>query len=423
MNILLLGSGGREHALAWKFAQSPLLTGLFIAPGNAGTASLGKNLPVQVTDFPAIKEACLTHSIGLVVVGPEDPLVLGIHDFFLHDPELSSIPVIGPDRSAARLEGSKDFAKAFLHKYGIPTAAYRTFTTGTLREGIAFLDTFPPPYVLKADGLAAGKGVVICRTREEAAAELTEMLSHAKFGEASRKVVIEQFLKGIELSAFVIADGRNYKILPEAKDYKKIGEGDTGPNTGGMGSISPVPFARGEFLRKVEEQVIRPTMEGLKSEGIGYKGFLFFGLMNVAGDPYVIEYNCRLGDPETESILPRIRTDLVELCLAVANGTLNQIELQTDPRFSASVMLVSEGYPGSYPKGKVIEGLEEETNSLVFHAATRKDGGQLVTSGGRVLAVTSFGETLEEALRRSYETAGKIRFEGKYYRKDIGFDL
>jgi len=423
MNILLLGSGGREHALAWKLAQSPLLSELFIAPGNAGTASQGKNLPIQVTDFQAIKETCLVHAIGMVVVGPEDPLVRGIHDFFLNDRSLSSIPVIGPDRPAARLEGSKDFAKAFMHKYGIPTAAYRTFTSGTLSDGIAFLNTFLPPFVLKADGLAAGKGVVICLTKDEAVTELTEMLSHEKFGEASRKVVIEQFLNGTELSAFIVSDGKHYQLLPEAKDYKKIGEGDTGPNTGGMGSVSPVPFARGPFLRKVEERVIRPTMEGLAAEGICYKGFLFFGLMNVAGDPFVIEYNCRLGDPETEAILPRVRTDLIKLCRDVANGTLGQVEMQTDPCFAASVMLVSKGYPGSYAKGKVIEGLTNDMNSLVFHAGTRYESGQTVTNGGRVLAVTSLGETLHEALTLSYETAGKIGFEGKYYRKDIGFDL
>jgi len=423
MKVLLFGSGGREHALAWKLSQSPLLSELFIAPGNAGTAGLGTNLPFQVTDFPAIREACLEHSVDLVLVGPEDPLVLGIHDFFLLDPRLASISVIGPNQQAARLEGSKDFAKAFLRKYGIPTAAYRTFIEDTLSEGIAFLDTLPPPFVLKADGLAAGKGVVICQTKEEAVLELTSMLRHARFGAASRKVVIEQFLQGIELSAFIISDGRNYKILPEAKDYKKIGEGDTGPNTGGMGSVSPVPFARGAFLRKVEERIIIPTMQGLQKEGIRYQGFLFFGLMNVAGDPYVIEYNCRLGDPEAEAILPRLETDLLELCRAVAAGTLDRLDLRTDPRTAASVMLVSEGYPGAYPKGKVITGADTISGSVLFHAGTLMVNETLVTNGGRVMAVTSLGATRPEALERSYETARQIGFEGKYFRKDIGFDL
>ncbi|MBL7137384.1 MAG: phosphoribosylamine--glycine ligase [Bacteroidales bacterium] len=423
MNILLLGSGGREHALAWKLAQSPLLTSLFIAPGNAGTASTGTNLPVAVNDFQAIREACISHQIGMVIVGPEDPLVHGIHDFFLDNPELRKIPVIGPTRQAAMLEGSKDFAKAFLRKYCIPTAFSHTFTIQTLAEGIAFLRTLDPPYVLKADGLAAGKGVVICPTMDEAMAELTAMLSDAKFGEASSKVVIEEFLEGIELSAFVVTDGTHYRIFPEAKDYKKIGIGDTGPNTGGMGSISPVPFARGNFLEQVERQVICPTLDGLQAEGIIYKGFIFFGLMNVKGVPCVIEYNCRLGDPETEVVLPRIQADFVELCQAVADGTLDRVEMDLDPRFTASVMLVSEGYPGSYEKGKEITGLDQVTGSLVFHAGTKAVDGRIVTNGGRVLAVTSFGKSLEEALNRSYENAEKIRFEGKYYRTDIGFDL
>ncbi|NQV03079.1 MAG: phosphoribosylamine--glycine ligase [Bacteroidia bacterium] len=423
MNILLLGSGGREHTIAWKLVQSPRLTSLFIAPGNAGTSAIGTNLPIAVNDFPAIREACLSHEIGMVIVGPEDPLVNGIHDFFLHDPELRKIPVIGPTRQAAMLEGSKDFAKAFLQKYRIPTAAYSTFTSDTLAGGIAFLQTLNPPYVVKADGLAAGKGVVICQTMEEATAELIAMLSDAKFGEASRKVVIEEFLQGIELSAFVITDGVHYRIFPEAKDYKKIGMGDTGPNTGGMGSVSPVPFAHGDFLEQVERQVIRPTLEGLKSEEISYKGFIFFGLMNVKGIPYVIEYNCRLGDPETESVIPRIKADFVELCLAVTNGTLDRVKMDLDPRYTASVMLVSEGYPGSYEKGREITGLDQVTDSLVFHAGTKRVDDRLVTNGGRVLAVTSFGDTMDEALKLSYKNAEKIQFEGKYYRTDLGFDL
>lgn len=423
MNILLLGSGGREHTLAWKLAQSPRLTSLFIAPGNAGTSSIGTNLPIHVNDYRAIREACFQYKIHMVIVGPEDPLVHGIHDFFLGDPHLRDIPVIGPTKQAALLEGSKEFAKAFLKKYHIPTAAYGTFSRETLAEGIDFLRSLSPPYVIKADGLAAGKGVVICPTFEEATSELTAMLSEAKFGEASRKVVVEEFLQGIELSAFLITDGTHYRILPEAKDYKRIGAGDTGPNTGGMGSVSPVPFAQGEFLEKVKRQVIIPTLQGLKTEGIVYTGFIFFGLMNVHGIPYVIEYNCRLGDPETESVLPRIQADFVELCQAVADGTLDRVPMRLDPRFTASVMLVSDGYPGVYEKGKEIKGLDDVKGSLVFHAGTTTNDGRIVTNGGRVLAVTSYGETMDEALKRSYENAEKIQFEGKCYRKDIGFDL
>lgn len=423
MNILLLGSGGREHALAWKLSQSPRLTSLFIAPGNAGTASTGINLPITVSNFKAIREACLLHHIGMVIVGPEDPLVLGIHDFFLADKDLRKIPVIGPTRQAAMLEGSKDFAKAFMKRHNIPTAAYKTFTLETMNDGIDFLRSLHPPYVLKADGLAAGKGVVICPTLEMASAELTEMLSDAKFGEASRKVVIEEFLHGTELSAFVITDGIHYRIFPEAKDYKKIGTNDTGPNTGGMGSISPVPFAQGRFLQDVERQVVRPTLEGLKAEGISYHGFIFFGLICVTGVPYLIEYNCRLGDPETESILPRIQTDFVELCQAVAKGTLSQVAMDLDPRYTASVMLVSEGYPGPYQKGKEITGLDDIKGSYVFHAGTKQIDNMIVTNGGRVLAVTSFGETMADALAQSYKNAGKISFDGKYYRTDLGFDL
>ena len=423
MNILLLGAGGREHALAWKLAQSPLLTKLYIAPGNAGTATMGTNLKLSVNDFGAIRQTCLDHAIEMVIVGPEDPLVKGIHDFFLNDPDLAKIPVIGPTSRAAMLEGSKDFAKAFLQKYNIPTAGYKTFTPETMAEGIEFLKTLKPPFVLKADGLAAGKGVVICQTEEEATSELTAMLQDAKFGEASGKVVIEEFLSGIELSTFIITDGKNYQIFPEAKDYKKIGTGDTGPNTGGMGSVSPVPFAQGKFLHLVEEQVIRPTLEGLIAEGIEYKGFIFFGLMNVGGIPYVIEYNCRLGDPETESVLPRIKSDFVELCRAVAEGTLDRIKIELDPRYAATVMMVSKGYPGAYEKGKEITGLDQVSESILFHAGTKTEGDRIVTNGGRVLAVTSFGESMQEALQKSYDNAERIQFDGKYYRKDIGFDL
>ena len=424
MNILLLGAGGREHAIAWKLAQSPLLDRWFIAPGNAGTARCGAILAIAVNDFPAIREACITHHIDMLVVGPEDPLVKGIHDFFLQDPLLRQIPVIGPTAAGAQLEGSKDFAKAFMVKYHIPTAAYQTFTPDTLAEGIRFLDSLKPPYVLKADGLAAGKGVVICETHEQAVTELTAMLKDQKFGNASAKVVIEQFLRGIELSAFVITDGVTYRILPEAKDYKKIGEGDTGPNTGGMGSVSPVPFAQGAFMQKVEQRIIRPTIDGLRAEHIPYQGFLFFGLMNAGGDPYVIEYNCRLGDPETESVLPRVNNDLVALLQATAAGKLDEVTLETDPATVASVMLVSGGYPDKYAKGKVISGLEAVEDSIVFHAGTaRDDQGCIVTSGGRVISVTSKGDSLAGALEQSYRNAAFIDFEGKYFRSDIGFDL
>ncbi len=424
MNILLLGSGGREHALAWKLSQSKHLTRLFIAPGNAGTRQLGTNLPVPATDFTGIRAAVLQHNIGMVVVGPEDPLVHGIHDFFLSDPVLQKIPVIGPARQAAMLEGSKDFAKRFMVRHGIPTARYRTFTAETLSEGIDFLSTLSPPYVLKADGLAAGKGVVICNDYAEAARELHTMLKDRKFGAASASVVIEEFLKGIELSVFVLTDGNNYILLPEAKDYKKAGAGDTGPNTGGMGSVSPVPFASFEFMEKVEQRIIQPTVRGLKQEEIDYWGFIFFGLINVAGDPFVIEYNCRLGDPETEAVLPRLKSDLIELFQATAAGTLGQFTVETDPRCCASVMLVSKGYPGSYEKGKKITGLRSISDSLVFHAGTACDPeGNVITNGGRVLAVTSMGTTLREALERSYQNAAMIAFDGKNLREDIGFDL
>ncbi len=424
MNILLLGSGGREHALAWSLSQSKLLTRLFIAPGNAGTAQLGTNLTLSVNDFNEIRAAVLQHCIGMVVVGPEEPLVNGIHDFFLSDPLLQNIPVIGPARQAALLEGSKDFAKEFMTRHGIPTARYRTFTRETLSEGIDFLNSMKPPYVLKADGLAAGKGVVICHDLREAAGELNAMLKEQRFGTASSRVVIEEFLKGIELSVFVLTDGANYVLLPEAKDYKKIGAGDTGPNTGGMGSVSPVSFAGGEFMEKVKQRIILPTLNGLKKEQIVYKGFLFFGLIKVGTDPYVIEYNCRLGDPETEAILPRLKSDLLQLLISAASGTLGSCNLETDPRFSAAVMLVSKGYPGSYEKGKKITGLETVNQTVVFHAGTARDlDGTVVTAGGRVMAVNALGDTLQEALSRSYENAAKINFEGKNLREDIGFDL
>lgn len=428
MTILLLGSGGREHAFAWKIAQSPRCSALYMAPGNAGTAACGENVPVKATDFSAIRRFVLEKQVDMVVVGPEDPLVNGIHDYFLEDTRLKDIPVIGPVKAGARLEGSKDFAKGFMRRHGIPTAGYASFTAGQLEEAMAYLDRQPLPIVLKADGLAAGKGVLICETREQARQELEEMLVRSKFGEASRKVVIEEFLQGIELSVFVLTDGNTYKILPAAKDYKRIGEGDTGLNTGGMGSLSPVPFADEAFLQKVEERVVVPTIEGLQKEQIPYKGFIFLGLMNVQGDPYVIEYNVRMGDPETQSVLPRIRTDLVELLEAVASGTLEQVKLETDPRTAASVVLVSGGYPGSYEKDKVITGLpagrEPSTSgSIVFHAGTRQDGEECLTAGGRVLAVTSLHEDPSKALDLSRSLAGKIRFEGKYFRQDIGFDV
>ena len=423
MRILLLGSGGREHALAWKMAQSPLLEKLFIAPGNAGTSLCGENAALSVTDFNGIRKFVLEHSIDMLVVGPEDPLVNGIHDYFLNDPGLFKIPVIGPVAAAARLEGSKDFAKQFMVRHGIPTAAYRTFDALTLEEGLAFIASLKPPYVLKADGLAAGKGVVICHSGETARKEFISMLRDARFGQASARVVVEEFLSGIECSAFVITDGKSYLVLPEAKDYKKIGEGDKGPNTGGMGSVSPVPFADKSFLQKVEDRVIKPTVEGLIKEGIDYTGFIFFGLMNVNGDPYVIEYNCRLGDPETESVIPRVKNDLVGLLKAVAERRLGEYSIQTDPAFCTTVMLVSKGYPEAYEKGKLISGEDSVEGSLVFHAGTAMNQAGLVTNGGRVIAVTSLGNSMKEALAATYRNAAKIEFEGKYFRKDIGFDL
>ncbi|MDP4280573.1 MAG: phosphoribosylamine--glycine ligase [Bacteroidota bacterium] len=425
MNILLLGSGGREHAIAWKMVQSPHLSHLFIAPGNAGTGKIGTNVPLSPNDFPAIREFVLTHSVRMVVVGPEDPLVNGIHDQFLADPLLKGIPVIGPVKQAAMLEGSKEFAKQFMTRHNIPTAAFHTFDSKNLEEGFRFIEKSTPPIVVKADGLAAGKGVVICQSREEARNELIAMIRDAKFGESSRRVVIEEFLRGIEISVFVITDGRSYKILPSAKDYKKIGTGDTGPNTGGMGSVSPVPFAGREFMRKVETRIIKPTLAGLIKENIDYQGFIFFGLINVDGDPYVIEYNCRLGDPETESIIPRLKNDLIELFYAVANRSLKNIAIRFDKRYAATVMLVSEGYPGKYEKGKAITGEDTTRGSILFHSGTsvNPENQETVTNGGRVLAITSLGRTMDIALKKSYENADKIRFQGKYFRNDIGFDL
>ena len=423
MNVLLLGSGGREHAFAWKLTQSPLLTKLFIAPGNAGTALHGENIEMSATDFLAIKKFVLANQIEMVVVGPEDPLVKGVHDFFMVDEQLKNIPVIGPHKVGAQLEGSKDFSKRFMMRHGIPTAAYETFTKDTLEEGLKFLETLSPPYVLKADGLAAGKGVVIPHTLDEAKKELTAMLADAKFGEASSRVVIEEFLKGIELSVFVLTDGVSYKILPAAKDYKRIGEGDTGLNTGGMGAVSPVPFADAAYLKKVEERVVIPTINGLDKDNIPYCGFIFIGLMNDNGDPKVIEYNVRMGDPETEVVLPRIKSDLLELFIAVGKKELSSVNVEIDSRTATTVMMVAGGYPGDYEKGKVISGLDKVSGAMVFHAGTKSVGDTVVTNGGRVLAFTALGNTIQEALDGSFAAARTVSFDGCYYRRDIGQDL
>jgi phosphoribosylamine--glycine ligase len=423
MNILLLGSGGRESAFAWKISQSSKCSQLFIAPGNAGTSHYGKNVDIKATDFAAIGRFALENAISLVLVGPEEPLVKGIHDFFLADEQLKNIPVIGPQKEGAQLEGSKDFSKEFMFRNTIPTAASKTFTRETLQDGLEYLATQSVPIVLKADGLAAGKGVLICTSLQEAQQELKEMLTEAKFGDASSKVVIEQFLQGIELSVFVMSDGENYKALPEAKDYKRIGEGDTGLNTGGMGSVSPVPFADAAFMKKVTDRVIIPTVEGLKKENIPYQGFIFIGLMNCGGEPYVIEYNCRMGDPETESVMLRIESDFVDLLVGVAEGNLNEKELVISGKTAATVVMVAGGYPGEYLKNKVITGTENVRDSHVFHAGTAIQGEDVISTGGRVLAISSLQDTLFTALQQATADASRIYYDGMYFRKDIGFDL
>lgn len=422
MKVLLLGNGGREHALAWKINESKRLTKLYVAPGNAGTAGIAENVNIKVTDFEALATFIENTGIEMLVVGPEDPLVEGIRDYFEADARFSRLMIVGPGKAGAILEGSKDFAKEFMIRQGIPTAGYLTVTKDNIEQGIDFLGTLKPPYVLKADGLAAGKGVLILNDRKEAEKELRLMLD-GKFGKAGYQVVIEEFLKGIELSVFALTDGKDYKILGSAKDYKRIGEGDTGLNTGGMGAVSPVPFADEEFNRKVEERIVRPTIEGFRKEGIDYKGFVFFGLMNIGGDPYVIEYNVRMGDPETEVVLPRLKTDILSLFEAMDKGELKQAAFDLDSRFCTTVMLVSQGYPGDYEKGKVITGLEQVEDSIVFHAGTKSADGEVLTNGGRILAVSSYGDTMKEALAQSYKNVAKIHFDGVNFRRDIGFDL
>jgi phosphoribosylamine--glycine ligase len=423
MNILILGSGGREHTFAWKIAQSNTCKNLYVAPGNSGTAEVATNVNIGVTDFEAIKALVLDKQIDMVVVGPEDPLVKGVHDYFLNDDAIKHISVIGPQKAAAELEGSKEFAKEFLYRHNIPTAAYESFTKNTVENGYAFLETLKPPYVLKADGLAAGKGVVILNDIDEAKAELKSMLVDAKFGDASTKVVIEEFLDGIELSCFVLTDGTHYKVLPTAKDYKRIGEGDTGLNTGGMGAVSPVPFATDDFLNKIEERIVKPTVEGLKKDNLPYVGFIFIGLIKVGDDPKVIEYNVRMGDPETEVVFPRLKNNLVEILQAMANGTLNKIDIEIDNRAATTVMLVSGGYPEAYDKGKEITGVEHIKDSIPFHAGAQLQDGKIVTSGGRVMAITSYGNSYQEAIKKSYQSIEKLHFDKMNYRKDIGFDL
>ena len=423
MNILILGSGGREHTFAWKIAKSSRCNKLYVAPGNSGTAEIAENINLKVTDFEAVRAVALSHQIDIVVVGPEDPLVQGIHDYFLNHEELNGIAVIGPQKAAAELEGSKEFAKEFMMRHNIPTAAYKSFTRDNVVEGYKFLETLSPPYVLKADGLAAGKGVLILHDLDEAKLELKQMLVGAKFGDASTKVVIEEFLDGIELSCFVLTDGNNYKILPTAKDYKRIGEGDTGLNTGGMGAVSPVPFATPAFLNKIEERIVKPTVSGLQKDNLPYQGFIFIGIIKVGDDPKVIEYNVRMGDPETEVVLPRVKTDMVEIFEAISNKSLDKINIEIDDRAATTVMLVSGGYPEAYERGKEITGLENIKDSIPFHAGAVKSNGEIITSGGRVMAITSYGNTYQEAIERCYKNISKLKFEKMCYRKDIGFDL